>query len=112
MLFGEVQKQKIGALELLLRKRIKRINEKMQMTSTKSAEQSAEQLSQINTLKGSIRALRKRDPGNTYEEAIRWMQIDNTTVPALRRRLRDKKVATDKGLIRSVFVSSVEQRNY
>ena len=88
LLFAEVQRQKIAALELLLRKRIKTINAKMQSTASVSAEQAAEQLGQINTIKERIRALKRREPGDTYEEALRWMNIDNTTVPALRKRLR------------------------
>ena len=38
LLFAEVQRQKIAALELLLRKRIKTINAKMQSTASVSAE--------------------------------------------------------------------------
>ena len=94
----------------MLKKRIRRINEKIGMTSSVSAEQAAEQLAQINAIKEKIRALRKREPSDSYEEAIRWLQVDATPIPALRRRLRDKKVATDKGLIRAAFSSSADRR--
>ena len=86
---------------MLLRKRIKRINEKMQLSSSGAGEQAAEQLSSINSIKERIRALRRREPGDAYEEAIRWLNIDNTPVPALRKRLRHNKVATDQGLTRA-----------
>ena len=75
-------------IELVLRKKIKDVNSDSSNKINFSAEKAAEQLAQINQIKDKIKSLKKRSFGNTYEQAIKYMGVDNFTAPQMRKRLR------------------------
>lgn len=91
LLFLEVHKQKISGLELILRKRIKQINVKMLQSAKSSAQESAQQLQQINEIKAKIMGLRRRQPGDTFEDAIKWLGIDTMSMQELRAKLNTQQ---------------------
>ena len=71
---------------------------KAQQEDCLSTEKAAEQLAQIEKVKAKIRSLKKRPFGNTYEQALKWLGVDNTTVPQMRKRLRVTQVMQDLGI--------------
>ena len=54
---------------------------KAQQEECLSTQKAAEQLAQINKVKAKIKSLKKRPLGNTYEQALKWLGVDTTTVP-------------------------------
>ena len=80
LLFLEVHRQKIAGLELMLKKRIKQINDKMLQDASSSAQESSDYLSQINETKARMQNLRKKPPSNTFEDAIKWLGIDSMSM--------------------------------
>ena len=88
------------ALELVLRKKIRDLNTDSSNQMGLSAEKAAEQLAQINQVKDKIKSLKKRSFGNTYEQALKYMGVDNFTAPQMRKRLRQTKIQKDLGVPR------------
>ena len=82
LLFEEVHKQKVAGLELLLQKRIKQVS--------KVAQKDSENL--IDQLKARIKTLKNKGATNTYEDAIKWLAIDEKPIQLLRVQLNKKKV--------------------
>ena len=85
LLFHEVDKQKLAGLELLLRKRIRQIN-------AKSTTEPGEKLSQLNDAKARLMNLKRKQPGDTFEHAIRWLGIDTMSMKEIKVHLN--KTAT------------------
>ena len=52
----------------------------MLQNSSNSAGESAQHLAQINETKSRIYKLRKKQPDNTYEDAIKWLGIDSMSL--------------------------------
>lgn len=63
----------------------------MLQSAKDSAEESAQQLQQINEIKAKIMGLRRRQPGNTLEDAIKWLGIDTTSIQELKVRLNKQQ---------------------
>ena len=97
-----------------MRKRIKQINAKMlQLEAKGSQTEAAKCLKQINEIKARIVSLRKRPPGDTYEDAVKWLNIDQATAQEIRARLNKKReeiskatVAIDQFLIKNAGLNT------
>ena len=72
-----------------MRKRIRQINTKIQQNAAQSADEKAEQAaSEVSELKTRIRKLRKKEPGDTFEAAVKWLGIDTQSYKELRDKLQ------------------------